>query len=307
MESLRLQTYLDLIPLSAIILTTEHHTLSSDSLKLSYINTVFLDIIDDGQRENDHFEMEAAGRMPQHSIMSILQERCINPSPYRFMQWIEAVTLAPNSTHLLKTRFKGFTPRKNHHSHAERTPQLVDIEWNAVVMHKKYIVLTGRTTGTVQYSSSVSSELLEFDVRSPPPIEEGLDSFVVPVNITAASSSSASSGGSRSRRTKAKREVSSITTLSEGSRMSSFTEQDDSREQVDKWHNNEKVFSTMSNDSLSNRWLEVGSWGNYCARKIGRKRDWDQLNLGLRRYRLWYLSRCQVHCPCPCGGVLNAT
>src|ERR1700738_212097 len=127
MEALRLESYLDLLPQSAIVLTWEEQAFSTDSLKVAYVNNVFLEIIEDGHRsEEEPYDVA-------ENFISILQERCINPPLSRFIKWIEGVTQAPESMHHLKTRFKGFTPTTEGPITGSAM-QFIDIEWNAVIM-----------------------------------------------------------------------------------------------------------------------------------------------------------------------------
>lgn len=241
MHSLYLSRYFDLIPQSAIIFITDNQSASPDSLTVCYVNRVFLDSIGDTTLiEDEEFEMAPIERhtagVPDN-FMSILQTQCINPSASHFIQWINEVAQKPENVHNLKTRFKGFTVPKDSHA-SERTPQFVDIEWNAVVMENKFIVLTGRRNGTVQFSSpSLPSEpTLLNNLRRISIDEEDTEDLVPSVCVA---TSSSSSGSGRGRRTSTTR-LSSSTTLSERSRSSN--ESDDTLDyEGHKWQHTERV------------------------------------------------------------------
>jgi hypothetical protein len=220
-------------------------------LKVAYVNNVFLEIIEDGHRSEEEPSDVA------ENFISILQERCINPPLSRFIKWIEGVAQAPESMHHLKTRFKGFTPTTEGPITGSAM-QFIDIEWNAVIMEKRFIVLTGRTTGTVQFVTSLSSpselatpSLVGSGIPSPPVGEVLEGGMTVPTNTdppppVPMSPSSSSSRGSKYRRKKAIRTISSNSTGSERSRMSSVTELEELEGAtgygVDTWQTKEKVF-----------------------------------------------------------------
>jgi hypothetical protein len=249
MESLRLESYLDLLPLSAMILTLEGETVTPDTLKVSYVNKVFLEIVEDSHWT----EEERFNSVPPDPITGIggnfvllLQEQFVTPSSTRFLEWIEKVMNAPNSIHYLKTRVQGFTPTKI--DATDRSPHFVDIEWNAVIMQKKFIVLTGRTTGTVQFSTTPTtkeSEHLGYGIMSPPIEEEELEGPILSsANAPATASSTSSSDSIKSRR-KPNRAVSSTTqSTSERTRRSSFADDTvvPTASSGDTWRNNEKVY-----------------------------------------------------------------
>jgi hypothetical protein len=231
-----------------MILTLEGETVTPDTLKVLYVNKVFLAILEDSHRtEEETFNsvprdpvIEIAG-----NLVSLLQERWVTPSSTRFTEWIERVMNAPNSIHYLKTRVQGFTPTKI--DTGDRSPHFVDIEWNAVVMQKKFIVLTGRTTGTVQFSTTPTtkeSEPFGYGIVPPPIEEEELEGPIVSSSSAPATASSTSSSDSIKSRLKPMRAISSTTqSTSERTRRSSFA--DDvavsTASSGDTWRNNEKV------------------------------------------------------------------
>lgn len=262
LDSLCLSKYLDLLPQPAMIFTYENGSLNADTLAVAYANQVFLDSIGDSPLIEDE-EPIALERDPSRAtgiaadFMTILQTQCINPSASQFFHWVNGVTQGPKTVHHLKTRFKGFfIPHGGHIS--ERKRQLVDIEWNGIVMENRFIVLTGRRTGTVKFSSDAPPSL------DPPPrrmshpdtVEEEEEREVVTVEpettalseeTTATSSSSSnSSNPTRKGRKKTKRAISSTTTQSDQSRTKSKTKSKSRNHESrgyegDTWRHNAKV------------------------------------------------------------------
>jgi hypothetical protein len=255
-DSLCLTKYLDLLSQPAMIFTYENGSLNADTLAVRYANEVFLESIGDSplMDEEDpvvleHDPSRSTGIAPD--FMSILQTQCINPSSSRFFLWINSVAQEPKNVHHLKTRFKGFFKPKDSHI-SERKPQLVDIEWNAVVMENKFIVLTGRRTGTLQFSSSTSPYLDSPHQESSHPETVGeedevdsVDTEAAPANEeTTATSSSSSSSSNRLRRKKPKRAISSTTTQSDGNRTKTKLKSRNKESrgyEGDTWQHNAKV------------------------------------------------------------------
>jgi hypothetical protein len=246
MEMLSLSKYFDVIPQSAMIFTIENQTLLADPPKVCYVNQAFLNNIGESPlSEAELFEMglqEPRTRLVPDDFMSMLEVQCINPSAAQFLQWIKGVVQKPNKINNLKTRFKGFTlPQDSYLS--DRTTQFVDIEWNAVVMEKKFIILTGRRTGTVQFSTvtphtepSVQSNMRHMSIDE---VEEP-EEFVPLLVRTATSPSSSSSGNMRHPNST---RFSSSTTPSKTSR--SFSDGDEATDyECDKWQHTEKVHAS---------------------------------------------------------------
>jgi hypothetical protein len=253
-ESLCLSKYLDLLPQPAMIFTYENESLNADTLAVRYANQVFLQSIGDSTLiEEDpvilgHDPSRATSIAPD--FMSILQTQCINPSASRFLLWINGVAQEPKNVHHLKTRFKGFFVPKDSHV-SERKPQLVDIEWNAIVMENKFIVLTGRRTGTLQFSSvSSPSEPPHRELSHPETVEEEDEEDSVDIEAaptteeTTATSSSSSGSSNRLYRKKAKRAISSTTTQSDRNRTKSKSKSRNKESrgyEGDTWRHNVKV------------------------------------------------------------------
>ena len=259
---LSLSTYFDLVPQAAMIFTSESGSLSADSLQVCYVNRAFLESIGDSPLVDPEDEEVPPELSPPptdnhtevpSNFMSILQTQCINPSASQFIQWVNGVAQEPQIVHHLKTRFNGFTVAKEEYE-SERTPQFVDIEWNAVVMEKKFIVLSGRRTGAVQFSAvqpqtdlSLSADLAgsaieeaDEDDREEEPQEN--HHSAKPIS-SRSSSSTNSSSARRPRRTGTARHSSS-TTLSERSRIGSLKDgSDNTSEETEgrKWRHTEKV------------------------------------------------------------------
>jgi len=170
MEDLALSKYLDIIPLPALVFTSEGETLATNSLRVCYVNKAFLRTIGDSpERDEEPYGISYPPPTEEllDNFLSILQVQCINPSASHFLAWVNDIAQAPHELHQLKTRFKGFTLAEDGEL-VEPTPQFVDIEWNAVVMDNKFIVLSGRRVGTVQFSPiSANASNLSDDTESP--------------------------------------------------------------------------------------------------------------------------------------------
>ena len=138
LPSVFLEDFLDVLPKSALVLKSHSQLSSGDSLKVSYANRAFLDIIGD-----DFGGMDAE----TFDLTSLLQAKCVHPAMSRFIKWIDSVLQNPTAGHSLRTSFEGNeVAEKGASSHR----RIVDIEWEAVVL-QTYIVLTGKTTGTAAY------------------------------------------------------------------------------------------------------------------------------------------------------------
>jgi hypothetical protein len=258
-NTLSLSNYFDLVPQAAVIFTSEGGFLSAESLYVCYVNRAFLDsigdspLVDPAEQEvpPELFATSNNHSVPPPDFMSILQTQCINPSASQFIQWVNGVAQEPQIVHHLKTRFKGFTVAKEEVV-SERTPQFVDIEWNAVIMEKKFIVLTGRRTGTVQFSAvqPQTEPILSSDLTGSAIAEEDeqetKETDRPPQPVSARSSSSSNSSNARRPRRSGKVRQSSSTTLSDQSRIGSLREGSDTSEEGEgrKWRHTEKVWAT---------------------------------------------------------------
>jgi len=252
LEALRLSTYLDLLPQPAIIFTFNGPTITADSLKVCYVNDLVWEVIGEQQNpEREEFVHTTQTFPPgvSRDFKLLLHAQLHTPSTPTFVEWLNEVRQQSKLTNHLKTRFKGyFAPKET--TILDRAPQFVDIEWNAVLMEKKYIVLIGKRTGTVQFSSSPSPEPNSADIAAklPSPIDEDDEDDKddpKPTTHKSGSSSSISSSSSapvRTRRKHRKRHNSSTATTTNSSRgvPSSFTDEDGSDE-VDPWRNDSKV------------------------------------------------------------------
>jgi hypothetical protein len=243
MRDLSLLKYFDALQQPAMIFSSSQ----SMSLEVAYVNSVFFDAIGDSPlaEEQEFVGTESREGVPAN-FLAILQTHCISPSAADFVQWVHGTANDPKSHHLLKTRFKGFMIPKDGDT-SERIPQVIDIEWTAMVMESKYIVLNGRRLGTVQFSPTpqtsdaggVGSEVT--DRR-----HNKADEVQVPKasSHVASSSSSSSSGGSRSStryRTGTSR-LSSSTTVSDRPRIGAFKEEDEEgKKETYRWRHTEKV------------------------------------------------------------------
>ena len=174
-NALGLTKYLDLLPQPAMIFTSEA---DSDALTVCYVNKNFLDSVGDSPLEEDSEALiighnDPLDRAPR-DYMKILQKQCISPTAAKFTEWINGVAYQPEKMHHLKTRFNGYSlPQGSNIS--ERIPKVVLIEWNAAVMEGRFIVLTGRRTGTVKYSPTSPpsmEQVIQRDFEFAPTIRE---------------------------------------------------------------------------------------------------------------------------------------
>ena len=225
-----------------------------DNLAMCYANKCFLDSIGESPLEEDSEALIVGHNEPPvgapRSYMSILQNQCINPSATQFTQWINEVTRKPEKKHHLKTRFKGFSIPTDS-SISERTPKVVDIEWNAAVMEERFVVLTGRRTGTVKFSPSSApsiEQVIQRDFETSPTIVEETEEGGSQTSAESQSysetfrASSASSNESNPLRGRRRRHRTSTTPSSDRTRVGSVTENGNGLgNEIDTWKLTEKV------------------------------------------------------------------
>jgi hypothetical protein len=137
-SSLLLEDFLDVLPKSALILTSHGQQLSGGSLKVCYANPAFLDIIGDD-----------SGLEGEGSLTSMLEAKCVHPTMPRFIKWVDTVLQNPGARHGLRTSFQG--NEIVGHGPAAAHQKILDIKWKAFVLNEKYVVLTGKTTGAASY------------------------------------------------------------------------------------------------------------------------------------------------------------
>ena len=247
--SLSLSKYLDLLLQPAMIFT---YTGEEHALSVCYVNKNFLETIGDSPLEEDSDALIIGhNETPvRRDYMTILQTQCIDPSAAHFTQWINAVTHKPDKMHHLKTRFKGFTMAQDSQI-SERTPTVVDIEWNAAVMDGKFIILTGRRIGAVKFSPTstppvesvvqrdfASSTIFEEEGEDNSQTSEETQSYSE--GIITSSSSSNESNPRRGRRRK-HQPISSMIPISERTRVGSGSENGRLENEIDTWRLSEKV------------------------------------------------------------------
>ena len=248
---LNLSDYFNLIPQAAMILTSEDGTLSAN---ICYINRAFLDSVGVSPLVGpDEQEIPTKPAYPPDNysevppnFMSILQTQCVAPSGSQFIQWVNEVAQEPEIVHHLKTRFKGFTVSREEFA-SERTTQFVDIEWNAVVMAKRFIVLMGRKTGAVQFCA-VPPQTGPSDLASLAVVEEEAEeaeeSDQLPKPVSSRSSSSSTISNVQHKRRSRRPRQSSSSTVSDRSLIGSLKEGSDTSEDWEehKWRHSEKVY-----------------------------------------------------------------
>jgi len=253
LEALTLSAYLDILPQPAIIFTFGALPITANSLEVCYVNrSVWNTIGQPASTTNEDLieEADTEAHFISQEFKTLLTAQLIHPSTNHFVQWLNEVAQQSKLIYRLKTRFKGYSVPKDL-STSEYATQFVDIDWKAVFLKEKYIILTGKRTGTIKFSSHAPSGESTPDIISklPPAIDEEdeeIDSKSS--HFTSKSGSSDSSTGStgvRSRRRKAaKRALSSATTKGGRSHgaSSSLAEGDEGSEtEVDPWRNDAKV------------------------------------------------------------------
>ena len=205
LSSMLLEDFLDASPKPTFVLKSHAQPLSGDSLKVVYANQAFLDIIGDG-----FLGMRAEGMDAESSddLTSLLQAKCVQPTMSRFVKWIDTVLLDPNTGHSLRTSFQGDEVATGGTGALHR--HVVNIEWDAVVLQKTFIVLTGKLTGTTSYFTGEMA-LLEQprqpsfqhlprhnshrNVAIPEPKENPSEISAYPINVVTPGSPRSSIGG----------------------------------------------------------------------------------------------------------------
>lgn len=149
-SSLLLAEFLDVLPKSALILSSQGQQLSGESLKVCYANRAFLDIIGDDLGESDpDSDSDPELAVEGGSLTSMLKAKCVHPTMSRFIKWIDTVLQNPGAGHGLRTSFQGNEVAGEGPAAAHR--KIVDIKWKAVVLKNSYVILTGKTTGAASY------------------------------------------------------------------------------------------------------------------------------------------------------------
>lgn len=146
LSSVILEDFLDASPKPAFVLKSHTQPLSADSLKVVYANQAFLDIIGDGFLGMGLEGMDAES---SDDLTSLLQAKCVQPTMSRFVKWIDTVLLDPNTGYSLRTSFQGAEVTTGGTGALNR--QVVNVEWEAVVLLKTFVVLTGKLIGTALY------------------------------------------------------------------------------------------------------------------------------------------------------------
>jgi hypothetical protein len=160
--SVFLKDFLDVYPDPALVLKSSRtRLLAEDSLNVCYANAAFLDIIGDG--------LGRYGTESPDSLTALLKDKCVHPAMSRFVKWIDTVLQNPDSGHNLRTSFQGNEvigsgPVATHQ-------KIVGIDWEAVVLRKTYIVLTGKTTGTTMYFPGGTRPLPKTPTRPRPSLQ----------------------------------------------------------------------------------------------------------------------------------------
>jgi hypothetical protein len=145
-RSIFLEEFLDASPKSALIIGSEGERSSGEAVKVCYANRAFLDMIGDASAES---VSERSDGGTDEDLTTMILAKCVRPSTSRFIKWTDTVFQNPTVGHSLRTSFQGFSATEEGPAAPRR--QIVDIVWNAVVVQNTYIVLTGKTTGTVSF------------------------------------------------------------------------------------------------------------------------------------------------------------
>ena len=248
-DALSLSKYLEILPLPAIIFSFTTPTITAESLEVCFVNNIVWETIGDQHDTlNDQFG-EASQNFVSRDFKALLHAQLLTPSTSHFIQWLNEITQPDqfvNHRHHLKTRFKGYSPQTEP-AFTNRGTQFVEIEWYAVFMEGKYIVVTGRRTSAVQFSNPSVEPPSDVSLSLPSAIDEENNVVKPSVNHNSTSTSSNSSGGSsgvKGRRKKTKRGKAS--TNSSRSQHSSLAEEYSPEEEVDPWTHDEKVHLSLT-------------------------------------------------------------
>jgi len=243
MESLSLPVFLDLLPHPAMILTSKDKNISLDALSVCYVNRTFLHNIGTPPEtvSEDLLRVEESAKKaaPTQDFRSLLQDQCISPSMSSFIRWINEVARHPGVVNYLKTQFKSYRPSRDRDGF-ERPPPIMDISWNAVFMEENFIVLTGRRTGSVQFSplTPTSPRELDSSAKQLSDVEEEENAYSNQVVLSPCSSTSSLSSQPKSRQTTA-RLCTFRHRLPDSAPSSEITEE--LHLEVDPWRRDEKV------------------------------------------------------------------
>jgi hypothetical protein len=141
-SSVCLKHYLDICPKPALVLVSNRQPSLEDSFNVCYSNRAFLDVVSDDETlpAVHGFDQEASD-----NLSSILQSKCVHPTTSQLVEWVDTVLQNPDVPHNLLTTFRENKSTTQGTDVSHRT--FVEIEWDAVVLQKTYIVLTGKTTG----------------------------------------------------------------------------------------------------------------------------------------------------------------
>jgi hypothetical protein len=243
-----LTSYFDIHSQPATILTRENETLTTHSLIISYTNPSLNDIV-----SNSSFTLTEHAKsttLVGHKFTSILESHCVIPSSSRFIRWLDGIIGTLNSIHHLKSRFRTVKTEKT--TSSGEIPQFVDIEWHAVVMKNKYVVLTGQIVGTTQLSTGLTSPLLipPQCLRTPDAIEENLQNEMFKEHRSPLIVHSTDLKTSRIRRMGMNGGIPPANSTTEQSRLSSFSD-DQPISECYTWQSNEKVCPTRNSINIS--------------------------------------------------------
>jgi hypothetical protein len=260
-SSVSLEEYLDICPKPALVLVSN----LEPSLEVCYSNRAFFEIL------GDNVKFPAVNDLDEDAsdnLSSIFQRICVHPSTSQFIKWIDAVVQNPgaNPESLLTTFEMPVDTSKittQESGPSQRT--IVEIEWDAVVLQKKYILLIGKTMGKISNGDGESWTTNEPPrpplQRSPSPSATLLpivpDTNYIPNNTTHATKAVSPGASGRNSVIEVGRRTESFTTTY-------FTEQSpdsalSSPKGVDPWRHHEKVaciaiFLIVDSEAYRCRW-----------------------------------------------------
>jgi hypothetical protein len=175
-SSVCLEEYLEVCPKPALVLVSNRRPSPGASLKVCYSNRAFFEILGD----NENFPaVNDVDEEDSDNLSSILQRKCVHPTTSQFVKWIDAVVQNPGASQdsLLTSFETTFEASKSTTPEADTSQRtFVEIEWDAVVLQKKYILLTGKTVGIVSSGDGESSNTNE--PPPCPPLQETPTAFV---------------------------------------------------------------------------------------------------------------------------------
>lgn len=255
-SSVLLEDFLEASPKHALVLTSQSQPISVDSLKVSYANPAFRDII------GDHFAWarpDGLDAVTSNNLAFLLHTNCIYPSVSHFVKWIDTVLQNPGiEGHRLQTSFQ--RNKAGNESPTGSHLNVVDIEWEAVVVQQRHIILAGKTTQQAPVTRTPRPSMVRLPSHSLTRIQQISETSSSPSSIESTRAIKASSPDTAARRSIGGQGISEQQSFTTSYFTEAFaTNTPSSPKGLDPWRHDEKV--TLG----SSLWLIV-DFKAYCWR-----------------------------------------